>query len=52
MCCAGPTHPRKAGSIARAHGNRLSGDPSEQLRKRHDASDFGTKAQDKLAAES
>jgi hypothetical protein len=22
--------------------NRMSGDPSEQLRERHDASDFGT----------
>src|ERR1700758_4264217 len=28
--------------------NRMSGDPSEQLRERHDASDFDTKAQDKL----
>jgi GST-like protein len=28
--------------------NRTSGDPSEQLRERHDASDFGTKTQDKL----
>jgi GST-like protein len=30
--------------------NRLSGDPSEQLHERHDASDFETKTQDKLAA--
>ena len=30
--------------------NRLSGEPSEQLHERHDASDFGTKTQDKLAA--
>ncbi len=30
--------------------NRMSGDPSEQLRERHDASDFDTKTQDKLAA--
>ena len=30
--------------------NRLSGDPSEQLHERHDASDFDTKTQDKLAA--
>jgi GST-like protein len=29
--------------------NRVSGDPSEQLRERHDASDFDTKTQDKLA---
>jgi GST-like protein len=30
--------------------NRLSGEPSEQLHERHDASDFDTKTQDKLAA--
>jgi GST-like protein len=30
--------------------NRLSGDPSEQLHERHDASDFDTKTADKLAA--
>jgi GST-like protein len=30
--------------------NRVSGDPSEQLRERHDASDFDTKTQDKIAA--
>ncbi|HEU0154855.1 MAG TPA: glutathione-dependent disulfide-bond oxidoreductase, partial [Stellaceae bacterium] len=30
--------------------NRLSGSPSEQLHERHDASDFDTKTQDKLAA--
>ena len=29
--------------------NRMSGAPSEQLRERHDASDFETKIQDKLA---
>ncbi|CAN7740962.1 glutathione-dependent disulfide-bond oxidoreductase [Ensifer adhaerens] len=29
--------------------NRLSGDPSEQLHERHDASDFDTKTQDKIA---
>ena len=28
--------------------NRLTGEPSEQLRERHDASDFDTKTQDKL----
>jgi GST-like protein len=28
--------------------NRMSGDPSEQLRERHDASDFDTRTQDKL----
>jgi GSH-dependent disulfide-bond oxidoreductase len=28
--------------------NRMSGDPAEQLRERHDASDFDTKSQDKL----
>ncbi|GAB5507590.1 MAG: glutathione-dependent disulfide-bond oxidoreductase [Rhizobiaceae bacterium] len=31
--------------------NRASGDPSEQLRERHDASDFDTRTQDKIAAE-
>jgi len=30
--------------------NRLSGEPSSQLHERHDASDFDTKTQDKLAA--
>jgi GSH-dependent disulfide-bond oxidoreductase len=30
--------------------NRVSGDPSSQLHERHDASDFKTKTQDKLAA--
>ena len=30
--------------------NRVSGDPSEQLHERHDASDFDTKTQDKLDA--
>jgi len=30
--------------------NRVSGDPSEQLRERHDASDFETRTQDKLEA--
>ena len=29
--------------------NRVSGDPSSQLHERHDASDFATKTQDKLA---
>jgi GST-like protein len=29
--------------------NRISGDPAEQLRERHDASDFDTKTEDKLA---
>ena len=29
--------------------NRLSGNPSEQLRERHDASDFDTRTQDKIA---
>ena len=31
--------------------NRISGEPSSQLHERHDASDFATKTQDKLAAE-
>lgn len=30
--------------------NRVSGDPSEQLHERHDASDFDTRTQDKIAA--
>ncbi|MGH7048713.1 MAG: glutathione-dependent disulfide-bond oxidoreductase, partial [Stellaceae bacterium] len=30
--------------------NRLSGEPSSQLHERHDASDFETKTEDKLAA--
>ena len=30
--------------------NRLTGDPSEQLHERHDASDFELRTQDKLAA--
>jgi GST-like protein len=30
--------------------NKLSGDPSEQLHERHDATDFETKTQDKLQA--
>ena len=30
--------------------NRTSGDPSEQLHERHDAGDFDTKTQDKMAA--
>jgi GSH-dependent disulfide-bond oxidoreductase len=32
--------------------NRLSGEPSSQLHERHDAADFETKTQDKLAAAS
>ncbi len=31
--------------------NRVQGEPSTQLRERHDASDFETKTQDKVAAE-
>jgi GST-like protein len=30
--------------------NRMSGDPSEQLRERHAAADFNTRTADKLAA--
>jgi GST-like protein len=29
--------------------NRMQGEPSEQLRERHDASDFDTRTEDKLA---
>jgi len=32
--------------------NRTSGEPASQLRERHDASDFATKTQDKIAAAS
>ncbi|MAT33685.1 MAG: glutathione-dependent disulfide-bond oxidoreductase, partial [Ponticaulis sp.] len=31
--------------------NRTFGEPSSQLRERHDASDFDTKTQDKIEAE-
>jgi len=31
--------------------NRTSGDPASQLRERHDAGDFETRTQDKIAAE-
>ena len=31
--------------------NRLFGDPADQLHERHDASDFDTRTQDKLAPE-
>ncbi|MBV9076297.1 MAG: glutathione-dependent disulfide-bond oxidoreductase, partial [Methylobacteriaceae bacterium] len=31
--------------------NRMSGEPHEQLHERHDASDFETRTQDKLAAQ-
>jgi len=30
--------------------NRTAGDPSSQLHERHDAGDFETRTQDKLAA--
>ena len=30
--------------------NRLQGEPANQLHERHDASDFDTKTQDKIAA--
>ena len=31
--------------------NRISGEPSSQLHERHDAADFATRTQDKLAPE-
>jgi GST-like protein len=31
--------------------NRVTGDPAHQLHERHDASDFETRTQDKLGAE-
>ncbi len=42
-------HSRKAVQRGRMV-NRLSGEPSSQLHERHDASDFDTRTQDKLAA--
>ena len=44
--------PRTAGSEARAHGQPPLRRALEQLHERHDASDFDTKTQDKLAAAS
>jgi GST-like protein len=41
--CAAPGRPR--GRMV----NRVQGEPSSQLHERHDASDFDTKTQDKLA---
>jgi hypothetical protein len=32
-----------------AEVNRITGDPADQLHERHDASDFDTKTQDKIA---
>jgi GST-like protein len=32
--------------------NRVNGDPASQLHERHDAGDFATKTQDKVAAAS
>jgi GST-like protein len=32
--------------------NRVNGDPSSQLHERHEAGDFDTKTQDKVAAAS
>jgi GSH-dependent disulfide-bond oxidoreductase len=31
--------------------NRVSGDPANQLRERHDATDFETRTQDKIGEE-
>ena len=48
---AGPTRSRARPAVQRGRMvNRACGDPSSQLHERHDASDFDTKTQDKLAA--
>ena len=48
---AGPTEIAERPAVKRGRMvNRVSGEPSSQLHERHDASDFETKTQDKLAA--
>ena len=50
-CSAGPTCSSSGRRCKRGRMvNRTSGEPSSQLHERHDASDFETKTQDKLAA--
>ena len=51
-CSAGPTRsPQRPAVQARPHGQpRLRATPASQLHERHDASDFDTQTQDKLAA--
>ena len=51
-CGAGPTHRRASGGERGRMVNRIPGDPASQLHERHDASDFDTKTQDKVAAAS
>ena len=46
----GRRDPCAAGGEARADGQPPAGEPSSQLHERHDASDFETKTQDKVAA--
>ena len=49
--CAGPTRSGARPAVQRGRMvNRLQGDPASQLHERHDAGDFETKTQDKLAA--
>ena len=43
-------HPERPAVKRGRKVNRTSGEPSSQLRERHDASDFETKTQDKLTA--
>ena len=50
MWSAGPTRLPSAPAVKRGRMvNRVMGDPASQLHERHDASDFDTKTQDKVA---
>ena len=50
-CSAGPTRSPQRPAVKRGRMvNRASGEPCSQLHERHDASDFDTRTQDKLAA--
>ena len=51
MCCAGPKQVGQRRAVQRGRMvNRVRGELASQLHERHDASDFDTKTQDKLAA--
>ena len=50
MSCAGRRQIAARPAVKRGRiVNKLTGDPSEQLHERHDASDFELRTQDKLA---
>jgi GST-like protein len=50
MCCAGPNEIAQRPAVQRGRMvNRAWGEPASQLHERHDASDFDTRTQDKLA---